>query len=124
MIKINTALILGAGASIHAGYPLGMTLLNDICTIRTHNKYPDIPVDWSIDDLENLLVSLSRSGHYSIDAFLERSEYRELGKYLIAYQLKQSEDIDRLFPPYASGWYQMLFNALINECGEKLRENQ
>jgi len=123
MIKINTVLILGAGASTHAGYPLGMTLLNDLCRIRTDKRYPNIPEDWSIDDVDNLLLSLSRSGHYSIDAFLEHSKYRELGKYLIAYQLKQAEDVDRLFPPHDSGWYQMLFNALINECGEKLNEN-
>jgi hypothetical protein len=37
----------------------------------------------------------------------------DLGKYLIAYSLKQLELIDHLFPPNNSGWYQYLLNCLL-----------
>lgn len=36
-----------------------------------------------------------------------------MGKYLIAYSLKQLEILDNLFPPHDSGWYQYLFNCLL-----------
>lgn len=124
MIKKKSTLILGAGASSHAGYPLGSGLLKSLCNMRVQNKYPPLPEKWTQDDVDNLLISLSRSGYYSIDAFLEFSESRELGKYLIAFQLKQYEMVDRLFPPNESGWYQTLFNSLIRECGPNFGENK
>ena len=123
MIEEKTTLILGAGSSTHVGYPLGAGLLKNMCSIRMDKNYPQLPTKWSINDIDDLLISLSRSGHYSIDAFLESSEYRDLGKYLIAYQLKQYEVVDNLFPPNDSGWFQILFNSLINKCGSDIGKN-
>jgi len=65
-------------------------------------------------DAERFLTKLSRSGHYSVDAYLERTdEDISLGKYLLALSLKRLEVLDQLFPPSNSGWYQYLFNSLI-----------
>lgn len=123
MIEEKTTFILGAGSSAHVGYPLGAGLLKNMCSIRINKNYPQLPEKWSTNDIDDLLISLSRSGHYSIDAFLESSEYRNLGKYLIAYQLKQYEVVDELFPPNESGWYQILFSSLIDQCGSDIGKN-
>ena len=114
MINKKTTLILGAGASAHAGYPLGIGLLNDLCNIRTQ-KYPVLPSCWQQNEVDELLLQLSRAGYYSIDAFLEFSNQKDLGKYLIACKLKEHEILDRLFPPNDSGWYQVLLSTLIAE---------
>jgi hypothetical protein len=68
---------------------------------------------------------LSRSGHYSIDAFLETvPEDMKLGKYLIALCLKQLESVDRLFPPNDSGWYQYLLSSLLGSSVSPFSGNQ
>ncbi len=123
MISKKTTLILGAGASAHVGYPLGSGLLKSLCNIRMQKNYPSLPKKWPQDQVDDLLLTLSRSGHYSIDAFLEFSEHKGLGKYLIACQLKELEILDRLFPPYESGWYQILFSSLVSECGVNIEKN-
>jgi len=123
MIEEKTTFILGAGSSAHVGYPLGAGLLKNMCSIRENKNYPQLPDKWSTNDIDDLLISLSRSGHYSIDAFLESSGDMDLGKYLIAYQLKQYEVVDKLFPPNESGWYQILFNSLINQCESDIGKN-
>lgn len=124
-IRTPTVLILGAGASLHCGYPLGLQLISDVASLRQKSPYLPLPARWSHEDLERFITRLSRSGHYSIDAFLEIVPPEiELGKYLIAYCLKQKEDIDRLFPPYDSGWYQYLFNCLLNNDTAPFSNNQ
>lgn len=124
MIKSNTVLILGAGASVHLEYPLGAILKNNLCSLRITQHYPDFPSGWEIKDVDSFLLSLSRSGHYSIDEFLESSGQRELGKYLISFILKKKENLDALFPPNPSGWYQNLFSSLIENCGPSIGDNK
>jgi hypothetical protein len=114
MITIPTVLILGAGASAHCGYPLGGELLSRLSSLRGSNELDKLPDQWTRDDVKNFLVRLSRSGHYSVDAFLETCpEHIPLGKFLMAQTLKKYENIDKLFPPNRSGWYQYLFNTLL-----------
>lgn len=113
MISRPTVLILGAGSSAHCGYPLGSELIANICrkqsTATEANAGP-----FRSAEVEGFLRRLSRSGHYSIDAFLaDAGDQIELGKFLIARELKQIEDLDRLFPPNNSGWYQYFFNQLL-----------
>lgn len=125
MIEIPTTLILGAGASRHVGYPLGSELINEICSIASSIQETDLPERCTREDVEQFKHRLSRSGHYSIDAFLETApEYSALGKYLIAKTLKAKENVDHLFPPNNSGWYQTLFNAMASDGREQFSESQ
>lgn len=118
MIRIPTVLVLGAGASAHIGYPLGSKLVSDLAGLRGTAALDGLPEGWTRADAEDFLTRLSRSGHSSIDAYLEsREERAPLGKYLIARELKKHEDVDRLFPPHDSGWYQYLFNQLLADDG-------
>lgn len=112
MIATPTVLVLGAGASVHVEYPLGKNLVNDLC--RNSDGFANLPMNWTDIDVGHFLTRLSRAGHYSIDAFLETvPDQSDLGKYLIAREMKRHENIDRLFPPYESGWFQYLFNCLL-----------
>lgn len=114
MITQPTVLILGAGASAHVGYPLGGALVNQLCQLRGSTRLASLPGGWTSSEAEECLRQLSRSGHYSIDAFLEAfPDWAPLGKFLIAENLKNCESIDRLFPPSDSAWYQYLFNGLL-----------
>lgn len=115
-IEIPTTLILGAGASVHVGYPLGMQLVNEIVQqYRARNIALPIRRPGTVE-INEFVDRLSRSGHYSIDAFLESEpNMMEVGKYLIASVLKSRENVGKLFPPNNSGWYQYLFNKLVSE---------
>ena len=125
MIKIPTVLVLGAGASTNYGYPLGMELIARLSRLRGTTNLDELPQGWNRNDVEAFLTRLSRSGYYSIDAFLETERERAaLGKYFIAYELKQYEILDRLFPPHDSGWYQYLFNSLIIDGTPQFAENK
>lgn len=114
MISKPTVLILGAGASIHAGYPLGMALINDLCSNRGAVKEGGYPNGWTVEETDKLITRLSQAGYYSIDAFLETvPDLAEMGKFLLAREIKRHEYLDRLFPPNSSGWYQYLFNSIL-----------
>ena len=114
MVATPTVLVLGAGASAHVGYPLGGGLVNDLCRQRSPGAHDDLPMNWTLEDVDRFLTRLSRAGHYSIDAFLETvPDQGDLGKYLMAREMKSHENIDSLFPPSDSGWYQYLFNRLL-----------
>jgi hypothetical protein len=118
MIQIPTVLILGAGASAHCAYPLGSQFVSQLSSLRGTSELNNLPDGWTRSNAEAFLTKLSRSGHYSIDAFLEKNrEQAELGKFLIARELKKHEDINLLFPPHNSGWYQYLFNQLLAPDG-------
>lgn len=113
-IRTPTVLVLGAASSLHCGYPLGTPLIASLVQSQRGGNGIPLPENWRKEDVDGFVTRLSRSAHYSIDAFLESvPDETELGKYLIAYCLKQFEDVNRLFPPNNSGWYQYLFNSLL-----------
>lgn len=114
MITKRTVLILGAGSSVHLGYPLGKDLVAEICACVFGRKYADEVRDKFMSErIEALGKRLSRSWYPSIDAFLEDNpDDAELGRMLIADCLKQHEDESRLFLPSDPGWYRNLFDAL------------
>ncbi|MFH1672752.1 MAG: hypothetical protein ABIF87_04935 [Pseudomonadota bacterium] len=125
MIARPTVLILGAGSSSHLGYPLGAELIANLCRLRAAKQTIDLPATYTREQLEAFLLRLSRSAHYSIDAFLETvPESAALGKYLIAHQLKHLEELDRLFPPNRPGWYQYFFNELLVEGKPEFEKNR
>ena len=114
MIRKPTVLVLGAGSSAHCGYPLGGALIANVVQLQRKGSGIPLPEYWTKDYVDRFVTRLSRSAHSSIDAFLETvPNDTDVGKYLITYCLKQHEDIDRLFPPYNSGWYRYLFNSLL-----------
>lgn len=115
MIEIPTVLILGAGSSIHVGYPLGSDLINNLCKNRSTGKKGEYPNDWSGEEVDAFITRLSRAGYGSIDTFLETvPEQSEMGKFLLANEIKRHEYLDSLFPPNSSGWYRYLFNCLLD----------
>jgi hypothetical protein len=114
MITKPTVLILGAGASEHCGYPLGKGLVSRLCSLRGTHALDTLPEGLTRKDAESFLTRLSYSDSDSIDAFLEKNrDQAQLGKFLIAREIKQHENIDSLFPPNNPGWYHHLFNKLI-----------
>ena len=114
MIDTPTVLILGAGASSHVKYPLGSQLISNLCKKPGTGAEGEFPLDWTLRDAEKFVTRLSRSGYYSIDAFLETvRDQADIGKFLIARELKRHEQMSELFPPADSGWYQYLFNRLL-----------
>jgi len=120
-----TVLILGAASSIHCGYPLGMPLIASLVQSQRNGNGIPLPEGWKKGDVDRFVTRLSRSAHYSIDAFLETVPTEtNLGKFLIAYCLKQHEEVDRLFPPYNSGWYQYLFNSLLGASRTPFADNE
>ena len=120
-----TVLILGAASSAHCGYPLGIELIANVVQAHRNGSGIPLPSYWHKENVDRFVTRLARSGHYSIDAFLETVPAdMELGKYLIAYCLKKCEDVDRLFPPSNPGWYQYLFNSLLGSSGTPFDENR
>lgn len=125
MIYTPTTLLLGAGASCHLGYPLGVGLRDSILNLLQS----DIAIKRrdKIDcDLESsFFTSLSRGGWSSPDAFLERHpEFLNYGKRLIATSLKQWEKADHLFPPLNNGWYSVLSSSLLGPSLSDFRQNR
>lgn len=125
MISRPTVLILGAGASFYYGYPVGAGLLFRLCDQRTKMSDDSFPNGWTADEADELLLRLSRSAYYSVDAFLEDCpDHIPLGKYLIAQELKQHEDVGGLFRSSSSGWYQHLFNQLLVDKRPDFEKNE
>jgi kynurenine formamidase len=126
MITPRTVLILGAGASSHIKYPLGQELKNKLCESIPRIKLNELPKGrWQLDELERFRITLSRSLYGSIDAFLEgHPNFMDLGKYLITRELKQCEDIDRLFSPHDPGWFEVLGRRLVADSENMGGNNQ
>ena len=126
MIERPTVLILGAGASAHLGYPVGIQLLNKVCELE-RDKSLELDDALALDGLtvSDFFLRLSRSGFYSVDAFLEANpEFTNLGKYLTAKCLKKNEVEGQLFAPHNPGWYQYLFLALLTPQIDALSSNR
>lgn len=122
------ALVLGAGASLAYGFPLGGTLREKILTmsetgakhagiIRQAREYDDLVL------FQNFRKAFERSQLYSIDAFLgRRREYSEIGKLCIASILLQCEKERLLFTEGTDKdhWYQYLFNQFATRDWDEL----
>lgn len=93
MIKVPTVLILGAGASIDYGFPLGRTLLFSIID-GVENKGKDTLFQhlrkdgFSEDEIDDFATALKESPWSSVDVFLmNRTEFGRIGKYALALTL-------------------------------------
>lgn len=117
MIKRNTALVLGAGASHDYGLPTGEELKGHIVNlINPDSVYPEeISKATGIEanHLKNLARGLSGSSLGSIDSWLERrSEFVEAGKVCICYAMAKKENPNRLWAPE---WYDFLWQRMTEE---------
>lgn len=113
----KTVFLLGAGASVHLGYPLGFDLLKEMVTeLHRHLERANTPGDNGTDLLpldslcetpRQLYNRLSWGGWSSPDEFLEQNpEFVAAGKFLIAHCLLKYESEIRLATN--GGWYETL----------------
>jgi hypothetical protein len=119
MIKQRTVLILGAGASLDYGYPLGRTMQDQILLEIGESGNPggsaralsDAGFNGAL--ISELRSALSESGFDTIDQLLEhRGDLVEIGKTAIACNLIRFEDPARLHQQ--NGWYKYFFSRYLN----------
>lgn len=129
MIKENTVLILGAGASEHLGYPLGLNLLEfiDDANFLKRFEYQIISyldkIKFSKEKLKSFYEELKWDQSFSIDEFLSRrEEYLDIGKLFITYVLKECEN-KVSFGINKVGWYKYLFHKIIEDT-ENIESNK
>ena len=129
MIKSNTVLVLGAGASAPFGFPTGKRLMDLICDkILQQKALAQFLEKMGFAEKEIALFAraLTHSGRPSVDAFLEyRDDFLEIGKTAIAAVLLPCEITSGLFrdwivkrmgpePIQADNWYDLLFGVLAD----------
>jgi hypothetical protein len=115
MIRKNTVLILGAGASIPYGFPSGYGLVQAICA----PGFERLLIERGSGDFDNVeagrfIHDLQRCGWQSVDSFLEhRPEFLTVGKAAIALALIPFEDSSRLSDRSVDpGWYDHLWSHM------------
>jgi len=102
MIKEETVLVLGAGASMPFDFPSGRDLISKICEffkkdiesrkliLRNSSSNP-----FTVEHAESFVSQLSRPPNVSIDEFLRnRPDFWDIGKIGIAAVLLECEDPD------------------------------
>jgi len=127
MIGQSTVLILGAGASVDFGFPLGPDL-----KIQMQSRDPRFnrligQGGPSAADLDQFERDLSFSGSSTIDEFLmHRSDLAQVAKMSIAYYVSKHEFDHRLTNSNPPNWFQQLFYKLrlgVNSPAEFARQN-
>lgn len=131
MIKKDTVLVLGAGASIPYGFPSGKRLKDEIVQALHPTNQRDQIADlggFDSSHLEEFFHSLRFSGLTSVDAFLEsNSQFLDVGKFMIARTLIPFERVEQLFVPFEApldlvddprpgNWYEYLWNRMIEDA--------
>ena len=126
MILKRTVLILGAGASVDYGFPLGRTLITQICArLSQKTTTRDLLIDCKIAEthIDQFQRQLAASNLPSIDAFLEnRPEFEKIGKAAIAAILipcELEQKLKRKEGQYL--WYEHLHSKLIQRKNEFTR---
>ncbi|WP_170868430.1 hypothetical protein [Desulfatibacillum alkenivorans] len=135
MITKKTVFVLGAGASMHYGYPSGETLLREIQKILNapdsfaHKVINELSHYGHIEgDIKRFAKALGETGRSSIDAFLEhRPEFIDIGKHFIASVLIPNEKAEPLSATARNlkmgNWFQYLYNKM-NSKFEEFGDNQ
>jgi len=119
MIKEETVLVLGAGASMPFGFPSGRELISKICEffkkdiesrkliLRNSSSNP-----FTVEHAESFVSKLSQVPNVSIDEFLrDRPDFWDIGKIGIAAVLLEREDPD-IAARVENNWYGLLFREL------------
>lgn len=126
MIDVNTVLILGAGASVDFGYPLGEDLkVKVIRALSSSNFQEELKSGYEFRPgmemfIPEFIQDLEKDKALTIDRFLAKStkEYKTLGKVAIAKVIMDCEDDTRIFQN--NSWYKVLYNII---CGYPDLEN-
>lgn len=132
MITKKTVLVLGAGASQPYGYPTGNGLMDQVKNYNVEEilKNRDRGPIWgyiiekfSEKQCLEFYRTITRSGKYSVDAFLEhRYEFVDLGKAIMSYILISFEREDSLFNA-EKNWYKYFYNKLNAKFDELTMNN-
>jgi hypothetical protein len=105
LINTKTVFVLGAGASVPFGYPVGAGLyqavLDKFSTNGQNRQHLLNTTSFGDLDLDRFLLALSRSGQTSVDAFLEKryEDFLDIGKAAMAIELMLREDETVLWRP-------------------------
>jgi hypothetical protein len=127
LIKSKTLFVLGAGASMPYGFPLGSELTR---TLRSWEEKPQklATIGITPDVAAKFLDAFSKSRISSIDTFLSmRPEFEAIGKQAIAKILIGCESEKALRSAEAAeDWYELLWNAAIANINDAsdLKYNQ
>ena len=128
MLKRKTCLLLGAGASAHLGFPLGVQLKDKMLwelnkhKDKQHDQIPD-EIGMGGEDLRTFFDKLAFGHWTSPDAFLEKHpEFMTTGKYLICRCLADAES--EWGVASNRGWYDRLISAIHVENASQLKDNQ
>lgn len=134
MITRPTTLLLGAGASAHLGFPLGLGLREMIleymnsCQTRVRDvvKIPEPIWEFGSSAAGRRFTEIFTKGQYlSIDELLaDHHEFERVGKQLIAFCLQQFEREHELYNGKRANWYQVLGAALVAENQDEFRNNK
>lgn len=115
MITIPTVFVLGAGASRHFGFPVGLQLAEQVQDIGQGGSFTQSLNDIRFSDaaIQEFRMALSRSGLMSVDGFLEaRSEFMDIGKAVIAQFLIPWEREENLFRHDNKNWLRQLYGTM------------
>lgn len=114
MIQNETVFILGAGASVPYGFPLGERLVINILSNLSNNTFinPLVKRGFSEETIAKFTNKLKGSNLKSIDAFLENQndDIKLLGKVAIAQELIKSNDYKHV--DSKDDWYKEVWNAM------------
>lgn len=119
MSSVQTALVLGAGASVPYGLPTAATLKQQICKnpprLITNDLLDQELIDQHVDQLAS---SLKGSGLSSIDRFLEHQpDFERVGKRCIVDKLLSAE-LDAVHNGLvATDWNEWLYQGLLARGG-------
>lgn len=115
-MPVQTALVLGAGASKVYGYPIGLELRRQIIAAGPDVLYPQMDKP-DREEAREFLLAFNTSNIESIDRFVwHRPQFTQLASIAIAHQLLLCEHKSKLMRYQQDGhWYGHLVNKLASE---------
>jgi hypothetical protein len=129
MIRRNTVLVLGAGASIPYGFPSARDLRSKLCQSLSVNgeHYKALQrCGFSQEQIFDFTETFRNSQKYSIDSFLcHRREFTSIGKTAIAVSISSSEQVETIaHESLEDNWYRYLWNHLSDGSWHQFDENR
>lgn len=120
MITKRTVFVLGAGASKPYGFPTGYELYQFVIRFRKEAGSETWQrTGFDRDEVKDFVTALQEADPPSVDGFLERrSEFRGIGKLLMAYLLTREEKHPRPkrfpVPEGEEDWYHYVLNHVLD----------